>query len=194
MIYKKAKYAATKKVAFFNEGDVVVVLDVDDESSIVILGYGKNFELTAYMGVKRFEESFVLLVIEDETDTSDVYDGCYSEYIDNILAQSKIAVYTAFEKCCIVSCKLPNGSVIVESYDFLDSEDYDADYGASACLDKIAYKIEELNTYIIQNELYCDDEYEDEFDDYEDNDFIEPDCEHCFDHNCEFNPNNHDNN
>ena len=98
------------------------------------------------------------------------------ERINWILENSEIESYTVFNKCTVVSCKLPNGFVITESSACVDPDNYNEDRGINICLDKIVDKIWELEGYLLQNTIF--------------EDFKEPNCEDC---DCEFNPNNHRN-
>lgn len=98
------------------------------------------------------------------------------ERINWILENSEIKSYTVFNKCTIVSCKLPNGFVITESSACVDPDNYNEDRGINICLDKIVDKIWELEGYLLQNTIF--------------EGFKEPNCEDC---DYEFNPNNHRN-
>ena len=126
---------------------------------------------------------------------------------------SEITVQTVFDKCTIVSCKLPNGFVIVESSACVSPENYDEELGVDICLDKIADKIWELEGYKLQDAIYeenlendcpynccdcdkCECPREDcdecEFDEYDDEDCedCENYCDMCGDHDCPYNINN----
>lgn len=105
--------------------------------------------------------------------------------IDWLMENAEIEAQTIFDKCTIVSCKLPNGFVIVESSACVSPENYDEEVGIDICLEKIANKIWELEGYLLQNQLY-EEGYEDDF-------FEEPDCDGCEDYDCEYNPNNSNN-
>lgn len=84
------------------------------------------------------------------------------ERIDEIIKNSVIKSYTAFDKCTVVSCQLPNGFVIVESSACVSPENYDEKMGMAICMEKITDKVWELEGYRLQEELYrannkCDD-------------------------------------
>ena len=81
-----------------------------------------------------------------------------SEYIDEIIESSVIKVDTVFDKCTIVSCKLPNGFIIVEYSACVDPKNYDVKKGIDICMKKIVNKVWELEGYKLQDELHeiCD--------------------------------------
>ena len=85
------------------------------------------------------------------------------EYIYDLLDGSDIIVDTVFDKCTVVSCKLPSGFVIVESSPCLDPKNYDEEIGYECCMDKIVDKLYELEGYLLNEALDFDD-YEDEED------------------------------
>lgn len=97
--------------------------------------------------------------------------------IDELMESCDIAVTTAFDKCTIVACKLPNGFVIVESSSCVDPANYDEDMGVDICMKNIEKKVWELEGYLLQNQLYMDGVT---FDDDNDDDLeCDGDCENC---------------
>ena len=97
--------------------------------------------------------------------------------IDELMESCDIAVTTAFDKCTIVACKLPNGFVIVESSSCVDPSNYDEDMGVDICMKNIEKKLWELEGYLLQNKLYIDGIT---FDDDNDDDLeCDGDCENC---------------
>lgn len=100
--------------------------------------------------------------------------------VDELMESCDIAVTTAFDKCTIVACKLPNGFVIVESSSCVDPANYDEDMGVDICMKNIERKVWELEGYLLQNQLYMDgvsfdDDKTDDADDLE----CDGDCENC---------------
>lgn len=95
--------------------------------------------------------------------------------IDELIESCNIAVTTAFDKCTIVACKLPNGFVIVESSSCVDPANYDEDMGVDICMKNIEKKLWELEGYLLQNKLYMDGITFDDDDDLE----CDGDCENC---------------
>lgn len=100
--------------------------------------------------------------------------------IDELMESCDIAVTTAFDKCTIVACKLPNGFVIVESSSCVDPANYDEDMGVDICMKNIEKKLWELEGYLLQNKLYMDGVTFDD-DKSDDTDYLEcdGDCENC---------------
>lgn len=97
--------------------------------------------------------------------------------VDELMESCDIAVTTAFDKCTIVACKLPNGFVIVESSSCVDPANYDEDMGVDICMKNIEKKVWELEGYLLQNQLYFDGV---SFDNDDDDDLeCDGDCEHC---------------
>lgn len=101
--------------------------------------------------------------------------------IDELMESCDIAVTTAFDKCTIVACKLPNGFVIVESSSCVDPANYDEDMGVDICMKNIERKLWELEGYLLQNKLYFDGVSfdNDKADDTADGLECDGDCEHC---------------
>jgi len=74
--------------------------------------------------------------------------------IDNILHEACWNVETVYDKCTVVTCKLPNGFIIVESSACVDKVNYDVTMGEMICRQRIANKVWELEGYCLQNKLY----------------------------------------
>lgn len=101
--------------------------------------------------------------------------------IDELMESCDIAVTTAFDKCTIVACKLPNGFVIVESSSCVDPANYDEDMGVDICMKNIEKKLWELEGYLLQNQLYMDGITFGNDDDDDDDDLeCDGDCENCY--------------
>lgn len=100
--------------------------------------------------------------------------------VDELMESCDIAVTTAFDKCTIVACKLPNGFVIVESSSCVDPANYDEDMGVDICMKNIERKLWELEGYKLQDKLYFDGvSFDDKADDTADGLECDGDCEHC---------------
>ncbi|GAB2022093.1 hypothetical protein RyT2_11670 [Pseudolactococcus yaeyamensis] len=78
--------------------------------------------------------------------------------IKELLAKSEVEVKTVFEKVTVVTCKLPNGFVIVESSGAVDKANYDVEIGKAACLERIENKLWELEGYALARERYENNE------------------------------------
>lgn len=202
------KFIAVKKVWFLEEGTVVNITNVDEEG-IVSFTFGENNVNNGYMDIVTFREHFEK--IEDMIAEVEI-PSITEEYIAEIMENSEFEIHTAFDKCTVVSCQLPNGFVITESSACVSSENYDEDTGAEICFDKIADKVWELEAYRLQqwlweesltNECDCDCtcngncekcvfDDEDEFNNEEDFDEClgtDLDCDGCDDFDCPYNSN-----
>lgn len=73
------------------------------------------------------------------------------EHVQNILDNSEIDVKTIFDKVTVVTCKLPNGFVLVESSGAVDKKNYNLEMGKEVCLKKITDEIWKLEGYSLAN-------------------------------------------
>ena len=80
----------------------------------------------------------------------------------NILENSDISFETVYDRCTVVTCKLPNGFIITESSVCYDKDEYDEDYGVDRCMEKISDKVLELEAYRLMANAYEDGWFEDE--------------------------------
>jgi hypothetical protein len=180
MLVKKGDKLVVKKsiAGFFDEGEIVKVTNVDDNGCISFEIANEDteshFTRTGTMN-NSICDNYFEVVAENAKVTAPTIT---QEYIDCIMENSDIEVYTMFDKCTVVSCKLPNGFVIVESSACVSPENYNEEIGIEICLDKISNKVWELEGYKLQDELYrsgccgcdcCCEEFDDE------------DCDGCYD-------------
>lgn len=187
------KFVTVKKAWFIDEGTIINVTNVDKDN-IVSFAFDEDDACNGYMDINTFNKHFQKI---ENTDDSEITE----EYITSIMDESEFEVFTSFDKCTIVSCRLPNGFVITEYSACVNPENYDEEVGANICYDKIANKIRELEAYRLHQELYeadivcccCEDccgcpceECEEEFDECLDTDL---DCDDCKDVNCPYRPN-----
>lgn len=100
------------------------------------------------------------------------------DMIAEILEGSEIIVDTVFNKCTVVSCKLPNGFVIVESSACVDPDNYDINIGIEICLDRIANKVWELEGYRIQCKMNESGAVAEDDNDYSEFEMCD-ECEEC---------------
>lgn len=155
MLAKGDKLVVVKRVAsFLNEGDVVEVVDVD-ASGLISFAFGEDSMHKGVMNSSECEEYFEKVNTEKAPSVTE-------EYIEELLVNSDIVVDTVFDKCTIVSCRLPNGFVIVESSACVSPENYDEEAGIDICLSKIMDKLWELEGYRLQCELYENNEPDDD--------------------------------
>lgn len=89
-----------------------------------------------------------------------------------LLEEAEIAFDTIYDRCTLVTCKLPNGFIITESSSCCDKDNYDEDYGVDKCMEKIADKVWELEAYRLMANAYDDGYFEDEDEDAE--------CDDCY--------------
>lgn len=75
------------------------------------------------------------------------------EQVDDILANAEIDCKTIFGKTTVVTAKLPNGFVIVESSSCVDPANYNQDIGDEICMGRIREKVWELEGYVLQCEM-----------------------------------------
>lgn len=75
------------------------------------------------------------------------------EHIDDLFERSDVNVQTVFNKTTIVSAKLPNGFVIVESTGCVDPANYSEEIGKNICVERIKNKLWELEGYLLQDKL-----------------------------------------
>lgn len=182
MLSKGDFLVAKKDVkGFLEEGEVVKILDVKN-NGMFYFGFGEDFAHKGLMSISKYNEYFgKLSEVENDTDLEDE-DYLYmnnqisflSDCVEDIMVNSEITVQTVFGKCTIVSCKLPNGCVIVEYEDWMFPEKYDEETGVDICLDKIADKIWELESYKLQDKkdyIVCTE-----------------DCDECEEYDCPENP------
>lgn len=197
MLTNGDKLVVVKKVApFLDEGDIVEVVNATDDG-VISFAFGDGFMHMGVMNAAECESHFEKAEEESNEEVYEVTD----EHIAEIMGNSEFEVFTSFDKCTIVSCKLPNGFVITEYVSFVNPDDYDEEMSADICFDKIAEKIWELETYRLQQNVFesenvcrcegcdgcCCEEYDDEFDECLDTDL---DCDDCEDFECPYNSNN----
>ena len=147
LIKEGEKLIVTKDVAaFLKKGEIVEVDRVIDDSILFTFGNG------VHKGLMNFDEceAHFAKYVEPKKEAPTITE----ERITWLVENSELNVQTVFDKCTIVTCKLPNGFVIVESSACVSPDNYDLDMGIEICMDKIANKIWELEGYKLQSELY----------------------------------------
>lgn len=166
--------------SFLQKGDIVEVINAD-EGGMIAFSFCEGMH-KGLMTTYEFENYFEPYVEKAPTITE--------EDIDNIIENSEIETITMFDKCTVVSCKLPNGFVITESSACVSPENYDEDMGVEICLERIKNKLWELEGYRLQCELYHEntEECEDECEDEEEcvHCYNEGNCDDCDCHGCEY--------
>lgn len=199
MLNNGDKLVVTKTIAsFLKEGDIVEVKDVS-EDGIISFAFGDGFMHMGVMNTTECESHFKK--VEEEEEALAITE----EYINEIMEHSEFDIHTIFDKCTVVTCRLPNGFVISDYATCVNPENYDEDMGVDICSERIKNKIWELEAYRLQQYLWeeslegecnhnchgdcekciCGDDDE-EFDECLDTDL---DCDDCEDYNCPYNPN-----
>lgn len=168
MFSKGDKVELIESVFGFGEvGQICTITEINDKSNYIVYEFDDNH--FGMMDIGTFEKCFKKCEEPKPKHSVD------SEYVNWLVDNSEIEVFTTHNKCTIVSCKLPNGFVITESSSCVDPKNYDKNLGTKICISKIINKIWELEGYLLQNEIWSlEEEY-----DY--------DCEHCEDYDCQFN-------
>ena len=132
-----------------DKGKVGVVTDIitDEKVSLISFKFDSNTKVSCTMDFDTFNHYFAKV---EEVEAPRIT----QEYIDEIMEEAEFEVYTTFNKCTVVSCRLPNGFVITESSACVSPENYDEEIGFSICYDKIVNKVWELEAYLLQECLY----------------------------------------
>jgi len=73
--------------------------------------------------------------------------------IKDLLVRSQIDVCTKFDKVTVVTVRLPNGFVLVESAGAVDPANYNEEIGRGICLQRIENKLWELEGYLLSSHL-----------------------------------------
>lgn len=167
MLEKGMKVRLVRPMGMFdNVGEICEIINIYDD--IIFFNFGENKIHLGGVSRDDFENYF------------EVYKEPKKEYvkaptvtqkqIDEIMDDADITVNTTYDKCTVVSVKLPNGFVITESSACVSPENYDKDMGVDICMNKIINKVWELEGYRLQCELYEANEAKCE---------VECECEEC---------------
>jgi len=76
-----------------------------------------------------------------------------SEHVNEIFNKANLTENILYDKCLVISVKLQNGFVIVESSACVDPKNFDINMGREICCNRIKDKIWELEGYKLQCEL-----------------------------------------
>jgi hypothetical protein len=179
---------------FKNIGEICEVIDVASDG-LIWFSFGEGMHMGC-MSSDEFEKYFEKYE-EPKREAANIMVN--ADYVDWAIENSEIDVDTMHGKCTIVTCKLPNGFVIVESSSCVDPKNYDKELGVEICMERIANKIYELEAYHIQQTLWvneleecgecefcCECEECDECG-LDECYFTDLDCDDCDNYDCEFN-------
>lgn len=144
------KVVAKKSTWIADEGKIADVTEVTD--NFISFAFDGNPKVSCKMDFDTFNEYFAKAEVEEKTEVE--IPVITFEYIKAIMEHSEIEVHSVSNKCTVVSCKLPNGFVVVESYTFVNNEEYDEEIGVDICMGKIFDRVWELETYRFQEEMY----------------------------------------
>ena len=180
MLAKGDKIIALKSFYdIFEEGEIFEVHDVTNSVALFKSDNGGSGIMPIDF-IEKFFEKYEEPKAEVPTVTE--------EMIDSLLENSAFDIKTIFNKCTIVSCKLPNGFVIVESSACVSPENYDEKVGVNICLEKIKSKLWELEGYRLQNELYFENLIGELLEDEDECSYNCDDCDDCScDRECVYN-------
>lgn len=149
MINKGDKFVMTKKLGFVDRVGEIFIVDYADE-------YAVHFSYNNDNGTLIVSMDFVNEHFEKYEEPKKSVNTVTNEMIEEIMNHSRVIVDTVFDKCTVVSCKLPNGFVIVESSACVDPKNYDENIGVEICMKKIVDKVWELEGYRLQQKMYVD--------------------------------------
>lgn len=152
MLEKGMKIKLIRPMGMFrNVGEECEIINVYD--NIIMFNFGEGIH---FGGVSRddFDTYFEVCEEEPECTIEYIIPTVTQEHIDSILAESDVSVTTAFDKCTVVTVRLPNGFVITESSACVDPRNYDKEMGIEICMDRITNKLWELEGYKLQCEVY----------------------------------------
>lgn len=76
------------------------------------------------------------------------------EQINELIEGSTIFGQTVFDKCYVLTVKLPNGFILTESSACVDPANYSVEIGHDICLERIKNKLWELEGYSLQNSVF----------------------------------------
>ncbi len=152
MVKRGDKIRLVKEMAFFkNVGEVCEVVEVIDDTCVVFT-FGDNGVRVGAVDMNSFKTFFEIYEeLEEEMAEAISVD---LEYIKYLIDNSDITVDTKFDKCTIVTVKLPNGFIITESSTCVDPKNYDEQMGYEICMDSIMEKLWELEAYRLQCDMY----------------------------------------
>lgn len=172
MLVNGDKLVVTKGVmGVLEEGDIVEVVDVN-ENGMISFAFGEGYMHKGLMNVAECEEHFELYEEPEEVLPPKVT----SDIVEDIINNSHIEMYTAFDRCTVVICELPNGFILVEYSPCMSPEYYSEEVGFNNCMGRIREKIWELESYVLKEVMY-EERLEKESNEYTNNELDCNDCE-----------------
>lgn len=140
MLAKDDKIVLKKKMGVFdNIGEVCDIVGVED--GIIAFRFGNGMHL----GYMTEDELYIYFdVVKKDT---------INEVVEDIIEKSEFTVNTMSDYCLAVSCRLPNGFIIVEYTNYVGENTFDSSV-YDICRNKIKNKLFELETYRLCCEEY----------------------------------------
>ena len=149
MLTKGMKIKLVKPMGVFtNVGEVCEIVEVVDNT--IAFTFGANGVHLGVMNYDEFEKYFEIYEEPEEIEAVTVD----PEYIEYLIEKSDITVDTKYDKCTVVTVKLPNGFVISESSPCVNPAIYDKEMVIEVCMNRIKEKLFELEAYKLQWDLY----------------------------------------
>lgn len=128
-----------KKDCFIgNKGDVFVVVESDGHLATIKFEKDNHTKMFTFT-INDSWDNYFEPVAKKEEEKQD------KDWIEAILDNSEIVTADAFDTCRVVAVKLPNGYVIVDSFNCIDESD--EEYCYDAVMNKIYNRIYELEDY-----------------------------------------------
>lgn len=139
------KIVLKKKMgAFTNIDEVCEVIAIEDHTISFKFGNGMHI---GCMSEDELDKYFDVLNEAQQTTVTE-------DTINDILFRSKISVKTIYDKCTLMTVKLPNGFVLTASSGSVTPENYSEIIGRDTCLSKIRDELWKLEGYHLQQKLY----------------------------------------
>ena len=151
---------------FANEGDYFKIGDISDNQIKLT-----SDKIDLMLDINTFSNHFEKKKIEVKN-SNKPHEYDIDKIVESILEHSTIYNTVSFDRCLVVSCKLPSGFIITETSYGCNHEELDTEKEFAYCIDKIKAKIAELETYRIMVDEY-------EYDCWS-NDFCCCDCHDCY--------------
>ena len=126
------------------KGDVFKVENVTDEYITVKREYGHKTATVSF--TRNFVDELFECVQKNETEYDDIVIE-FDDLVNAIIENSDIVTNTVFDNCFVMSVKLPNGYVIVESHTFEDTDEYNEELAYDICISNVYEKVLELERY-----------------------------------------------
>ena len=182
----------------FKVGDIVVLarncdmlrpMKVDEEFEIIDQQYGtttlfsqrdEDTQFICSISDSILMEYFVKAEVNSDNEEYEEYEVC-EETIDEMMENAEYYIQTQFDRCTVMTCKLPNGFIITESSACVSEDQYDFELGKKICKQKIKNRLWEMEAYFKKNLDYlAEDAVEEECTACSACNVASCDCDHAF--------------